>query len=101
MKPVGVGIGQNNNLAIAQTGEVGTARIDTDGNGNVVELAASGQYAIGTFIADGDIQTLSLAGTQPSAFPAHITAYQVRLVPEPATMALLGLGSLLGLRRRK
>jgi len=73
-----------------------------DGLGNTVNLAASistqagvpgpGQFAIGTFIADGTTQTLSMA---TNGFAnAHINAYQVRQqqqpVPEPATIALIG-----------
>jgi hypothetical protein len=65
---------------------------------NKVDLNGSGQFAIGTFTADGSTQTMTIES--PGYGQAHITAFQVRTVPEPATMALLGLGGLV-LRRRK
>jgi len=43
---------------------------------NKVELSASGQYAIGTFTADGTNQALTLES--PGFKNAHFTAYQVR-----------------------
>jgi len=69
-----------------------------DGNGNTVDL--NDQFAIGTFTANGTTQALTLA---PQGFgQAHISAYQLRAVPEPSSTALLGLGGLaLLLRRRK
>ncbi len=71
-----------------------------DGEGNTVSLSAAGQFAIGTFTADGTTQELTLAS--PGFGNAHITAYQIRAIPEPTTTALLGLGGLaLILRRRK
>lgn len=72
-----------------------------DGVGNTVDVNASGsgsaqlgQFAIGRFVADANFQTLSLASNGFSN--AHINAYQVREIPTPATLALLGVG-LLGL----
>ncbi|MEP4078013.1 PEP-CTERM sorting domain-containing protein [Haloferula sp.] len=57
-----------------------------------------GQYIIGTFTADAasqDIAVVSLTAPQ-------IAAIQLRAVPEPSSAALLGLGGLaLVLRRRK
>ena len=70
---------------------------------NTVDLVASttsAQFAIGTFTAVGTSQTLTLES--PGFGNAHITGYQVRAVPEPSSAALLGLGGLaLILRRRK
>jgi hypothetical protein len=57
----------------------------------------TGQYAIGSFWADGTSQVMSLTGTN-----FQINALQVRDVPVPATIALLGLGLVgIGAARRK
>ena len=78
-----------------------------DGLGNEIELNATGggfgQYALGTFTADGTGQTLTL---RTNGFGnAHITGYQVRAlpIPEPGTGALmlLGLAILGGHSRRR
>jgi len=63
-------------------------------------LSAAGQFAIGTFTADGTSQSLYMTtdGTSPQN---HINAYQVRLIPEPSTALLGGLGLLALLRRRR
>lgn len=83
---------------------------DGDEGSADVELSASGsprintgQYAIGTFTADGVNQTLSLAANGFSN--VHLNAYQLRLidtneVPTPAPLALVG-AALLALRLRK
>ena len=68
-----------------------------DGNGNTVDL--NDQFAIGTFTADGTTQDITLAS--PGFGQAHITAYQIRLVPEPSSLALLGLSGLLMVKRRR
>ncbi len=74
-----------------------------DGGANTVDINASGaglgQFAIGTFVADAGTQTLSLAS--PGFGNVHLSAYQVREVPAPATLALMGLALLgFGIRRR-
>lgn len=77
---------------------------DGEAPNNTVDLTASvnsAQFAIGTFTADATSQTLTLES--PGFGNAHITGYQVRTVPvpEPSSSALLGLGSLGLLLRRK
>ena len=66
-----------------------------DGLGNQVDLNATGaglgQFTIGIFRADATTQTLSMA---TNGFGnAHITGYQIRMVPEPGS-ALLVVASL-------
>ncbi|MFK7909712.1 MAG: PEP-CTERM sorting domain-containing protein [Akkermansiaceae bacterium] len=66
--------------------------------GNFSDL--NDQFVIGTFTADGTSQTLGLDAQDFGN--AHISAYQLRAVPEPSSAALLGLGGLaLIMRRRK
>lgn len=77
-----------------------------DGNGNNVTLAHGvdnstfGQYVIGTFTADGTSQTLAIVDTIPYNTQI-INAYQVRLIPEPGSLALMGLSGLLIAQRRR
>ena len=63
-------------------------------SGNTVDVGGSagllGQYAIGTFTADGSNQTLSM--DSQGFGNSFLTAYQIRTVPEPGTALLMGLG---------
>jgi hypothetical protein len=74
-----------------------------DGGGGSVAVSASGaglgQLATGTFVADGASQTLSLSASGFSN--THITAYQIRMIPEPSAgmLVLLGLVLLTASRR--
>ena len=80
---------------------VGTSSV-TFGNGNTAMGAAAGDYIVVTFVLDGTAPTtadVSIAGT--IFFDgAHDGKSIDILVPEPMTIALLGLGGLF-LRRRK
>lgn len=66
-----------------------------------------GQFATGTFTADSTTQILigraytNLDSTPATTSNLTINAYQLRLVPEPSSLALLGLGGLLMGRRRR
>ena len=71
----------------------------------------SGNFIIGTFTADGTTQSFDFAGTR-NAFTSiaggqsQINALQLRdvtatAVPEPGSLAVLGLGSLVMFRRRR
>jgi hypothetical protein len=69
---------------------------DAERNPSEVALNANGggrlgQYVIGTFTADGTTQDLAITGGGPPGEP-HLSAYQVRGVPEPTTLVLGGLG---------
>ena len=74
-----------------------------DGAGNYVSLTSStsgAEFAIGTFTADGVNQTLALRSSNLTN--VHFNAYQIRMLPEPSSSALLGLGGLaFALRRRR
>jgi PEP-CTERM motif len=68
-----------------------------------------GQYAIGTFVADGNPEVIDLdpgnAGVLGSNGAAQINSFQLRQVPagtpEPTTLGLLGIASLGMLARRR
>ncbi|MEO0476006.1 MAG: PEP-CTERM sorting domain-containing protein [Planctomycetota bacterium] len=81
---------------------------DNEGVPNTVDLAGGiggvasatlGQYVIGTFTASGTSQDLGLITN--SFGNAHFNALLVREVPEPGSIALLGLGGLMMARRRR
>ena len=69
-----------------------------DGNGNTVDL--NDQFSSGTFTADGTTQDLTLVATNMGQ--SHITAYQVRAIPEPGTLGMVALfgGGILVIRRK-
>ena len=50
-----------------------------------------GQYVVGTFTADDTSQSLAITGGGPPGEP-HLSAYQIRGVPEPTAFVLGGLG---------
>ena len=68
------------------------------GSGSMNSL--TGKYVTGTFTADATSQVLTVAYTGSTNF-AVANALTVGVVPEPATLALLGLGGLGVLLRRK
>lgn len=73
---------------------------------NVNDLAGgTGQYAIGSFVADGTSQLFTVAATGSDAAEIgllpFVNAFQLRVVPEPSSLAALGAGGLLVLRRRR
>ena len=76
---------------------------DDGQSGSTVVIAGQGangfgQFAVGSFTADAATQDLSVVTNGFGR--SHITAILVREVPEPSSLALLGLGSLLVARRR-
>jgi hypothetical protein len=71
-----------------------------DGNGNLTGPSftrSTGGSAIGTFTADGTTQLIEVYGDIDPAIAGII----VRVIPEPGSLALLGLGGLAMLRRRR
>lgn len=81
-------------------------------SGNAVTLLANttgthggtGQFAIGTFVADGTTQLISFQGTaSASSTEEALLLRDITGAPEPGTWTMLGLGlpALLGFRRRR
>mgnify|MGYP005841507639 CR=1 FL=1 len=74
---------------------------------DVTPGSSAGQFVIGTFTADSSSQSLLVRrwdnfDTTPTAsFQTLVQAWQVRAIPEPSSIALLGLGGLLVARRRR
>lgn len=55
-----------------------------------------GQYVIGTFTANATTQVISVLGSDPTNNRGiQLNGYQLREVPEPATLGLLALGSMM------
>ncbi|MGC8553811.1 MAG: PEP-CTERM sorting domain-containing protein [Phycisphaerae bacterium] len=72
----------------------------------VSTTVGGGQFATGTFTADATgSEVITIVGAAPSGTSpdAQINAFQVRAVPEPASLAIFGVGAagLLLVRRRK
>ncbi len=78
-----------------------------DGNGNATGpmfTRSTGGSAIGTFTADGTTQLIEVfadPNTPAGNTDPGIAGIIVRVVPEPGSLALLGLGGLAMLRRRR
>ena len=85
-----------------------TGTLSGPGASNSVTLAydvgnvsnGAGQYALGTFTADAASQTVTFTGTS-SQNDTQINAFQLRSIPEPTSLGLLGVGGLGLLARRR
>ncbi|BCX46566.1 hypothetical protein HAHE_04740 [Haloferula helveola] len=74
------------------------SRVMLFGDGNGSNVLLNDQYAVGTFTADATSQDLL---TEAQGFGrAHLTAYQIRAIPEPSSLLMLSLAGVLFFRRR-
>ena len=91
-----------NDRVMTYGSSTGGGTVDLEADPNNAPSSPFGQYAIGTFTADGTDPDLSLA---TNGFGnAHISAWQVRditPIPEPASTALLAFASTAMLLRRR
>ena len=87
-----------------QTISTATNSVSLDHNVQNAE-GGVGQFAIGTFTANATSQVITFTGTATGGSAApQINAFQLRVIPEPSTIALLFLGGAAvayGLARRK
>ena len=73
-----------------------------DGNGSTVALAANpGHFTIGTFTADATSQSFTETTANPGDDNPFFNGVQIRAIPEPASLGMIGLGAglLLACRR--
>jgi hypothetical protein len=83
---------RDDSFVVGRTVTVGTTTLDVN---TTDTLGGLGQWVVGTFTADGTTQSFDLTpGGSPAA--TYANAVQVRIVPEPSTLALAGFG-LIGL----
>jgi hypothetical protein len=63
-------------------------------------IGAAGQYVIGTFTADAASEIITVGAAEGHSI---VSAVQLRAIPEPASLSVLGVGAmaLMGRRRRK
>lgn len=94
--------GQSYLLQVWYADDNTTGRINTLTGSGSDNILHGDDYAIGTFVADSTTQVLEIntsGGTSNNG--TRLTGYQLRLIPEPSSMALLGLGALGFLIRRR
>lgn len=92
----------DNNSSLATSPTTGNELNTTASADNTVTLNANllnadgglGQFATGTFTADDATQIINFDGSSGASDPL-LNAFQLRVVPEPATGALIGIGALL------
>lgn len=85
----------------ARTGRLLSTNILVDYN-TTNATGGLGQYAIGTFTADGSSQDIDFRSSTDENVAAMLNGYQLRIIPEPSAVLLgaVGMGVFAGRRRR-
>lgn len=90
----------NSDPMLLTTATVGSSFVNL--NGNVGNTNGNlGQYVVGTFTATATSKLIDFSGTSGGNSPL-VNAFQIRVVPEPSTWALVGAATaILGLASRR
>jgi hypothetical protein len=85
------------------TGDIGNTLTLDNATSTWESISVSGAIPAGTrwLLSQVVYSDASLLGPDGVSYPSYVDAAQLTIVPEPATLGLMGLGALVALRRRR